>query len=266
MNSDKYFKVHRNTSNKMPIDTQTKKEWFTQWFDSAYYHLLYQHRDDTEAQRFISSLLKHLDLKPKAKVLDLGCGKGRHARFLAKNGLDVTGADIAANSIAAAKAYEHEHLKFCVHDMRKPLKTDYFDAVFSFFTAFGYFVKDAEHLDSLQYVHQNLKKNGLFVMDFMNAVQVQKNLVPKESKSIDGVQFNIKRYIRHKTVFKRIEFTTKTGEQYWFRERVRLFTRSELSALFEKANLELLEVFGNYQLEAFDAEHSPRLILIAKAR
>ena len=57
----------------------SQKEWFASWFDSPYYHLLYQHRDDNEAKQFIGHLTEALDLPQGAKVLDLACGKGRHS-------------------------------------------------------------------------------------------------------------------------------------------------------------------------------------------
>ncbi|NQX98132.1 MAG: hypothetical protein HRT73_09675, partial [Flavobacteriales bacterium] len=35
-------------------------EWFEDWFDSPYYHILYKNRDDKEAKDFISNLINYL--------------------------------------------------------------------------------------------------------------------------------------------------------------------------------------------------------------
>lgn len=58
-------------------------EWYKDWFNSAYYHKLYFHRDEAEAQRFIQKILDYLKPLPESRMLDVACGRGRHARFLA---------------------------------------------------------------------------------------------------------------------------------------------------------------------------------------
>ena len=61
-----------------------KNEWFRDWFNSPYYHILYKNRDLKEANLFISNLTEHLSLNYDSRVLDLGCGKGRHSVELKK--------------------------------------------------------------------------------------------------------------------------------------------------------------------------------------
>src|SRR5690349_12033250 len=70
--------------------------WFASWFDSHYYHKLYAHRDDAEAAGFIDALMARLRPERAAAMLDLGCGAGRHSRYLATKGYAVTGLDLAA--------------------------------------------------------------------------------------------------------------------------------------------------------------------------
>ncbi len=50
------------------------------------------------------ALVRSLDVEPKARVLDLGCGDGTTAVPLAETGADVTGIDIARNLVAAGNA------------------------------------------------------------------------------------------------------------------------------------------------------------------
>src|SRR5215813_4906950 len=105
-------------------NTQTIKtdagNWFKHWFDSSFYHKLYANRDDTEAAGFIDELIKELQPAPLSRMLDLGCGNGRHSKYLAAKGFDVTGMDLAASSISAAKRSEGPTLKFYCRDMRVP--------------------------------------------------------------------------------------------------------------------------------------------------
>ena len=59
-------------------------EWFKDWFDSPYYHILYKDRNFDEAEQFINNLLTFLKPETNSRFLDLGCGKGRHSVFLNK--------------------------------------------------------------------------------------------------------------------------------------------------------------------------------------
>jgi 2-polyprenyl-3-methyl-5-hydroxy-6-metoxy-1,4-benzoquinol methylase len=78
--------------------------WFRTWFNSPYYHKLYQQHNDQEAWEFISRLVDYLQIPITEEVLDLACGKGRHARSFNKLGYQVTGLDLSEESILAAKA------------------------------------------------------------------------------------------------------------------------------------------------------------------
>lgn len=238
-------------------------EWFENWFDSHYYHILYQHRDDQEARRFMGNLLAHLAPKPVSTILDLACGKGRHAIFLAGFGHEVTGLDLSKESIQAARASETDLLSFYEHDMRKPFRPRYFDYIFNLFTSFGYFETDKEHRQTLENIAQGLKSKGQFVMDFFNAEKVKASLVASEEKTLNNVHFKINRRFENGCIYKHIAFEDQ-GKSYAFEERVRAFTKADLEKLFEKAGLKIQAVFGNYDLEAFDVQDSPRLILLAQ--
>ena len=89
----------------------------------------------------------------------------------------------------ALKQFENEHLKFEVHDMCKPYHKT-FDAVFNLFTSFGYFENDEDNLKTLKAIKANLNDTGFGVIDFMNTEYVIKNLVAKNTKTVDGIDFH----------------------------------------------------------------------------
>ena len=93
---------------------KSEKEWFTSWFDSPFYHILYKDRDYTEAQQFMDNLTNYLNIPEGGKILDLACGKGRHSIYLITLGYNITGIDLSANSITHAKQFENDvsHLLF----------------------------------------------------------------------------------------------------------------------------------------------------------
>jgi len=237
-----------------------ENNWFAEWFDSKYYHILYQHRDYAEARLFMDNLVAHLNVPPRATIWDLACGKGRHSIYLAEKGFDVTGTDLSEQSITAAQASEHEHLSFFQHDMRTGFRINYFDYVFNLFTSFGYFDTEKDDLDVLRNVSKGLTTNGVFVMDFLNAQYVADHLVAKEEKVLSDITFYIQRHITDGYIIKTIAFEAE-GKQHQHQEKVRAFTPDELISLFKKAGLSVKNTFGDYELNPFDAKHSPRLIL-----
>src|SRR5262245_58955359 len=142
--------------------------WFATWFDSPHYHRLYGYRDASEAAGFVDALIDRLHPALPAEALDLGCGAGRHARHLASRGLQVTGVDLSAGSIAQARRFERPGLRFRRHDMREPLGTQAFDYVFNFFTSFGYFADPAEHRAVVSKISHSLGDGGTLGLDYLN--------------------------------------------------------------------------------------------------
>jgi len=238
------------------------KDWFTDWFNTSYYHVLYKDRNDEEAQLFMKNITMFLSLPKTTHILDLPCGKGRHSVFLNSLGYKVTGADLAENSIKNAKKSENNSLKFKVHDMRQPIKNQY-DAIFNLFTSFGYFEEDKEDILILQNIKNGLKKEGIFVFDFLNADFVKATIVAKETKTVDAITFYITREIKNGFILKNITFFADE-KNHSYTERVKYLNIDKMKAYFKKAGFKITNIFGDYNLTNFDAENSNRLILVAK--
>ena len=239
------------------------KDWFETWFNSHYYHILYKDRDYEEAARFIKNLVQYINLESGSRVLDLACGKGRHSLEFRKHGFDVTGVDLAEESIEEAKQYETNGLEFFVHDMRSLYWAEHFDLVVNLFTSFGYFHNVEDDQKTISSISDALKPNGTCIIDFMNATKVVQNLVASEQKVIEGVAFNLQRSFEDGIIKKRIQ--VQDGEtELGFEEQVDALTLGDFKQYFEKAGLKIQDVFGNYDFENFDVDHSDRLILVAK--
>jgi len=234
--------------------------WYSSWFDTPYYHILYKDRDDDEAELFMDSLTSFLKLSKKSEILDLACGKGRHAIYLNELGYDVTGIDLSPSSIDFAQQFENDRLRFAVHDMCLPYPKK-FDAVFNLFTSFGYFEKEEDNFRTIKSIQNELKLNGYGVIDFLNVDFVKKNIVASEMKSIDGINFSIDRYIKDGYIIKDIQFTHEK-QDYFYTERVKAISLADFNAYFKKAGVKLLHCFGDYHLNDFNEETSERLILI----
>ncbi|PKQ46528.1 class I SAM-dependent methyltransferase [Confluentibacter flavum] len=236
--------------------------WFSSWFNTPYYHILYRDRNDTEAHAFMDTLTNYLNIPEQGTILDLACGRGRHAMYLNTIGYDVTGVDLSENNIKHAKKHENHRLRFDVHDMCKPYKRQ-FDAVFNLYTSFGYFDFDVDNLNTIKAIKANLNETGFGVIDFMNSALVIENLVPEEIKTVGEIDFNLKRFVENGYIIKDITFEAD-GEAHHYQERVKAFSLKDFEALFEQADTYLLDVFGDYKLNKFRPQTSERLVMIFK--
>ena len=239
------------------------KDWFKVWFDTDYYHILYNYRDDLEARIFITNLCKKIQLSDSAHVLDLACGRGRHARILAEFVGLVTGIDISVSSIDFAVSQNTPRVQYFVHDMRNPYGCQVYDAVFNLFTSFGYFETLEEHSKAINYVHSSLKTGGVFVLDYLNANAVKAGINPKQFIETEGISFEITKYIEGESVVKQI-VVNDSGRIYTFFERVHLFNATLLQKIIEQSGLVVRELCGDISLQPFNEQSSTRVILIAE--
>ncbi len=243
---------------------QKSKSWFETWFDTPYYHLLYANRDDNEAKNFVHSLLTDLDLESKnLKILDLACGRGRHSRILAEAGYQVYGLDLSESNITFAKQFTAPNLNFEQGDMRDCLGKQEFDLVFNLFTSFGYFENIDENLESLKNIRNCLKKDGIFIIDFLN-VKALKHFTNEEEYDIQDYKYRVKRKLSEDHIVKEIEVLD--GDQWHhFQEKVQLLSLADFKQLLQKSSFKIEKTYGSFNLDQFDEESSDRLILFARA-
>lgn len=241
--------------------------WFEEWFDSPLYEKLYANRDEKEAAQLVQLLEESLPIAECSKILDLGCGRGRHSINLNKKGYQVTGIDLSEQAIAKArqKAKEMglENIRFEVRDMRNPLP-ETFDAVVNLFTTFGYFKSDEENASVLDSVTEMLEPGGIFVLDYLNAPKVRETYRPADEGEFQGIHYDIQRYIRNNSIIKEIQFSgDQVGGTKKYAERVKLYDLPWFKEEMAKRKLEIDHVYGNYEGDDYDPENSSRLLIIS---
>ncbi len=241
------------------------KNWYQSWFNSSFYHKLYFERDEKEATAFITNLLKFLNPPTGSKMLDVACGRGRHSITLAEYGFSVTGLDISEKSIAFANQYKSETLEFFQHDMRHFFRKNYYNYAFNIFTSMGYFDSRKEDDDAMHTIAESLKPNGYFIIDFMNVDYVEKRLITDEEQIIDDTHYKIHRWQTSTHFLKRIQIADPSlPTPMEHTEKVQKFRLADFSEMLQLHKLKILEIFGDYQLQLFDINNSPRLILITQ--
>lgn len=242
---------------------ESKKEWFSEWFNSPYYHILYQNRDEKEAEYFLRNVVNKLTFLPEHRIIDLACGKGRHAIYLNSLGFDVTGVDLASQSIEFASTFANNRLHFEVQDLRFLTTSKPYDIALNLFTSFGYFASLEEDELVVKNIYAALKPKGVLLIDFMNVDCVIQNLVERESKTIDSIQFHISKWVENGFIHKKIEVIDNTCT-FEFIEKVQALQLHHFNDILTKQNFAIVDTFGNYALEPYKPGASERLIIVAQ--
>ena len=237
--------------------------WFEDWFDSEYYHILYQDRDEAEAKAFLNMLRQKLHFQNHHTILDLACGRGRHTNYLASLDMNITGYDLSASSIKYATETALHPVNFGVRDMRENFGDNEFDIILNLFTSFGYFENESENLQVMHNISKALKPNGIVVIEYLNPNEVIKNIVHQESKHIENITFEISKSIKGSFVHKNIAFN-HNGEDHAHTEKVMLIHKKQFEKYFNLTNLTLLNVFGDHQFSPYLEATSSRMILVAQ--
>ncbi len=245
--------------------TEDNSAWYETWFNTPFYHTLYQDRNIAEAEFFLQNLIKKLPIKNTDRILDIACGRGRHALYLASKGFNVTGSDLSPNSISYAQkeaSAKNVDAQFYVHDMRTPAKVTA-EVLLNVFTSIGYFEDKSDNLKAIQAFYDSLVPGGSAVIDFLHVPWVQKHWVADEVTVKGGITFTLKRNFQNGWIEKQISFNFK-NESFSFTERVAALTLPDFEEMFKQAGFTLKNVFGNYGLKPFDPNTAERLILVVE--
>lgn len=235
------------------------RHWFQEWFNEQYL-ALYRHRDETDAKRQISLLTKTLQLTPAHRILDLGCGEGRHVRLLHQQGLSVSGIDLSETLIRVGRE-KYPELDLRVGDMRNI--DGQWDTILSLFTSFGYFDEDAKNRAIVASIAGALTPGGTFWLDYLNPKRLLKKLVPRSVKKLaDGTKVTLTRRIEGPMVVKDIHFQSETAS-HTYQERVYLYGKRELEEMMIDNGIRPQGAFGNYDGEPWTPD-SPRTILYGR--
>lgn len=219
-----------------------KRDWYSDWFGTRYYKLLYGHRNNEEAQPLVHAIIQHCQMERGAAVWDMACGRGRHLYWFHEAGMTVHGTDLSSDSIAEASLNVPD-ADLSVHDMRDPVPYLNMDLTANLFTSFGYFEDQAHDQLVLHRGYESLRVGGYFVLDFLNAESVAARLVPASELSVGEVEFNIHRLVRDGMIIKDIHIRDG-GSEMQFTEKVRAYDADELISMFQIAGFVEVNAFG----------------------
>lgn len=244
--------------------------WYDDVFEGLYdqftFHLFTESLNRGEAEFIVNAL----DLQRGEHVLDCPCGYGRHAALLVKKGIRVTGIDKTERYIKSAK----ENIKdppgrFLVGDIRNLDFEEEFDAIYNFFTSFGYF-DDETNFDILKSFSRSLKPNGRLLIDIQNRelyITGDKHYQEHSEFSRDGIDYVMTLdsdfdIATSRVVIRQRLFGHPDGPKSMEFE-VRLYSMSELHWLLRLAGLEIVKTYGDTDATPYSMT-SLRCIVVAQ--
>jgi SAM-dependent methyltransferase len=242
----------------------TKAPWYVDAFRGDYV-TVYPHRDLVSARVEANWLMQR---GVGGRVLDMGCGFGRHVLAFRERGADAYGMDLSMDLLRVARELPEPRLldtRLVCADVRAvPFQRGTFDAVVILFSSFGYFGDDGDRL-VLGEVARLLKPGGVVVLDLMNPARVRASLVAHSRNERDGFLIDERRSLRDdgKRIEKSVRLTMKDGTSRGWRESVRLYEVEEMRQLLAGRGLWLEAVDGGFKDEPLGPD-APRQILRAR--
>lgn len=244
--------------------------WYETFFDQHYLQGFTVFTTPEITQRQVDFIVKALHLPPPGKILDLGCGAGRHSLALGAHGYQVVGYDLSAELLAVARQQGDQQwfpIEFVQGDMRELPYIAEFDAVINYFSSFGYF-DDADNARVLERIARALKPQGKLLLDLINRDAALPHLATRrwwpgedDLLLLEEVHYDpmLSRFTNTWTLIQ------ADGSRYTFPPmQVRTYALHELVALLDQAGLNLLEVYGSEHGDSFHPLESPRIIVLAQ--
>ncbi len=246
------------------------KQWFEEIFDEDYLHTL-PFLTPQQTEREVGFLLETLELPQGGRVLDVGCGYGRHAMEMAARGYKTVGLDLSLPLLIRATDAARRvgvNVDFVHGDMREMTFENEFDGAYCFYTTFGFFDDDTNRRVAAG-IAKSLKPGGRFVLEMINRDYLIGDLPCRVWWQGDGcvvleeVDFN---YFTSRLQVQR-QIILESGRQLEQEISIRAYSLHEIGKVLTHAGFRVLEVSGNLDLRGrFYGNESRQLIVVSEKR
>ena len=210
--------------------------------------------EETKAQ--VDFVIKELKLTGDEKILDLGCGFGRHSLALAQRGFNVTGVDITPAFISDAAENAAKlglNANFICADIRELNFKNEFDVVLNMADgAIGYLENDDENLKIFDVIATALKVGGKSFIDICNAEYAAKHFPQKtweageKALSLAELDWDIDKKIMLYGSYEYKYGEVATPPRYEAAP-MRLYTKEEIKNIFSQRNMTIINTFSDVQ-------------------
>ncbi len=220
---------------------------------------------DTASQ--VDHIIKLLQIKEDAKMLDLCCGIGRHSLELSRRGFKVTGVDRTKSYLDKAKNQaksEGLKIEFVHDDMRTFCRADAFDVVVNIFTSFGYFEDLEDDRKVVNNVFRSLKSGGKFLIEAEGKEILARKFRERDWNKIDEyIILEDRKLINNWEKIESRWIILKDDQRIEHKLILRLYSAVEINSLLKQCGFSDVKVYGS--LEGIDYDHrAKRLVVVAQ--
>jgi len=148
-----------------------------QWYESLFENYGKKYDNESFTQGTIGEcdfIEKEIDFNKSLKIIDIGCGTGRHSIELTKRGYKVTGIDLSESILERAKEKakaQNLQIDFQKHDARQlPFKNKYDLAIMLCEGAFPLMETDEMNYEILLNAANSLKTTGKLIFTTLNGL------------------------------------------------------------------------------------------------
>ncbi|MFX0137457.1 MAG: class I SAM-dependent methyltransferase, partial [Candidatus Hodarchaeota archaeon] len=218
------------------------------------------------ATKEVDKIISLLEISPKAYILDLCCGPGRHSLEFARRGFKVLGIDRTLKYLEKARKQaktEGLNVEFLQEDMRNFCKPNTFDVVLNLFTSFGYFENQKDDEKVLKNIYLSLKTGGKLLLDLVGKEVLAPIFTERSWAEEDGILFLMdSKPIEGWSKIKNRWIMIKDDIRKEFTFTHRIYSGSEISNLLYKSGFKSVELIGDLNGNPYD-NTAKRLITIA---
>ncbi len=224
------------------------KQWYEELFSNyadTYESEIYTQGTLGEVD-FIENELNH---DKNCKILDIGCGTGRHAIELTKRGYSVTGVDLSGSMLKKAREKSAAlglDIDFQLADARNlPFEQEFDLAIMLCEGAFPLMETDEMNFEILKNAAKALKKDGKFIFTTLNGLYPLYHSVKEfiESHSDKGSFENSFDLMSFREV-STLEIEDDDGNSKVLECNQRYYVPSEISWLLKTLNFNNIDIFG----------------------
>lgn len=236
-----------------------------QWYESLFENYGKKYDDEVFTQGTTGEcgfIEKEINFNKSLKIIDIGCGTGRHAIELTKRGYTVTGIDLSNAQLQRARekaAAEHLQIDFQQHDARHlPFKHEFDLAMMLCEGAFPLMETDEMNYEILQNAAASLKDHGKLIFTTLNGLfplfhSVKDFHAAAEaggSASYDGGSFDLMTFRDYNTTI----FEDDAGNKNELLCNERYYVPPEITWLLKSLGFKKIDIYGA-KLGAFSREH-----------
>ncbi len=245
------------------MSSDTPPPWYDRFFSHEY--LAFDEHPHTDLE--IEFLLQFLDLEQDLRILDVGCGYGRHLIPLAQEGFSVTGIDRSPVMLSTAHNTAQNAgltLPLVRADMRALPFVETFDTCLSLFSSFGYFDTEDENFRVLPNIADALVPGGQFLLETVNRDFVVRHLIPTQVYRPEGMFLVEERQFDPISSRSRVDVTVfQNNEQTHLYHSIRLYSFTELEMLLTAVGLVPNAVWGDFHGNEYTC-NTPHMIVLAE--